>query len=386
MRIHCAVIYLAAWLIVSSVAHGATFDRYVNTASTAGGDCTTSATSGASRACATLAEAMTAIVGLGTSGDTINIYCAGGRDTSRPTVAGVAGTTINIIATDKHDGTAGTGYRLIPNTNGDTLTINHGNVSLQGLEISNNPLAGTYSLYGNSIIEVSFDGAVLEVDSCLIYQDTTAVVTSGLDAYAIDFTLTFKNSIMYGLTEMGIALRPEGWGKDQTATIIHSLIDNIGDTSGETKDHGNIVSSRVVSETVSVTIYNSIITRQNEAGSTLLNTRFGGSSGDFTGDYNYADDSSVPGAKTVTTATITDNTAPGAGDWIIVTDLTPTKEIYTTVDDSDNDVLDAGDAGNSLSVDILGTSRASPPDIGPFEVGASAPIVTPERMKMGIGL
>lgn len=53
-------------------------NRYVNTASTSGGDGTTNATSGANRAWADLAEAAN---GLGSSLSTpIDIYCEGNQD------------------------------------------------------------------------------------------------------------------------------------------------------------------------------------------------------------------------------------------------------------------------------------------------------------------
>lgn len=70
-----------------------TITRYVNTASTAGGDGTTNATTGANRAYATLAACLSALVtaypNLVTSDVVLDVRCSGATaDTAQPTIAG----------------------------------------------------------------------------------------------------------------------------------------------------------------------------------------------------------------------------------------------------------------------------------------------------------
>lgn len=123
----------------------ATTTRYVNTASTAGGDGTTNATSGTNRAYATMSAAEAAVQGTINSGDETVVLCCGtAADTTAVTING---STVNgkLIFRANPDDAAGkyTGnlhwstshYRLSRSTAGNTVTISDANVTLDGLQI-----------------------------------------------------------------------------------------------------------------------------------------------------------------------------------------------------------------------------------------------------------
>jgi hypothetical protein len=106
---------------------------YVNTASTAGGDGTTNATTGANRAYPSLYSIETAIDGTINVGDRVIIYCDGGLDSTAVTIGGW---TINgqLIITahpnSKHNGI----LDLNKYYYSATITVNESNVVFDGLQ------------------------------------------------------------------------------------------------------------------------------------------------------------------------------------------------------------------------------------------------------------
>src|SRR5690606_828489 len=126
--------------------------RFVNRASSAGGDGTTNATSGANRAFATLAAAEAALQGTINSGDRLLIYCDDGGAGNDTTVVVIAGWTISgelhIIGNSggpatsspgnnaAFNGTALSGYRITgADQQNGVIDIDEDNVFLRGFEV-----------------------------------------------------------------------------------------------------------------------------------------------------------------------------------------------------------------------------------------------------------
>jgi len=118
--------------------------RYVNTASSAGGNGTTNATTGANRAYASLNEWEAARI-VGTLADVEEVICEGSAaDTTMVTVSGTTTSAANyiLIRTDpagRHDGKWNTSaYRLTPSAGFTAaLILTEDHVRVQGLQIEN---------------------------------------------------------------------------------------------------------------------------------------------------------------------------------------------------------------------------------------------------------
>ena len=365
----------------------ATVTRYVNTASS-GGDGTTNGTSGSTAAYATLSAGLTAeAVDLVAAGDSIVFECDGTVDATRATVStswttGASNTiTIRAATSAKHTGQAATGYRLVPTTqsSGDhTLTINVGNVYVDGLEISVKSSTG-YGQYGTYAVSVNGDG--IYIDNCYIWYGNTSYLTHGIVHKASGSTGTTKvyitNTVVTGFTGEGISNREEGWGTTVEFYCDNCIVDRGGDDSGE-GDTGLYYSNG----------YNTVFQCYNCMGGVLLpaatdNWRVGGGTATFSGDYNWSVDTTGPGASAVDSVTFT--TSTGTGTRYIVEDLTSGAEDYMLTDHADNDAIDAGTSvGSSPSDDMLGTTRSSL-DIGPFEVAAAASSAVKMLSTLGVG-
>lgn len=167
--------------------------RYVNTASTAGGNGTTNDTTGANRAYPTLASWNTAeATNLVTPNDTHTVYCTGGADTAYVlmngwTVSATNYVVIHVLQADRHNGTAGTGYRL---THSSGIDVYQNYVRIEGL--------ATRKLLIGSSSGASSD---MRVDGCLV-EGTTGVGLSWDGGIG-----TLKNTIIQNTTGNGLFIQ-----------------------------------------------------------------------------------------------------------------------------------------------------------------------------------
>lgn len=167
--------------------------RYVNTASTAGGDGTTNATAGANRAYPTLASWNTAeATNLVTPGDTHTVYCTGGADTayvlmSGWTVSATSYVRIHVLQADRHNGTAGTGYRV---THASGIDVYQNYVRIEGLALRK-------LLIGSS----SGASSDVRIDGCLI-EGTTGIGLSWDGGIG-----TLKNTIIQNTSGDGLFIQ-----------------------------------------------------------------------------------------------------------------------------------------------------------------------------------
>ena len=118
--------------------------RYVNTASTPGGDGTTNGTTGATRAYASLNEWEAAEqTDLVTATDVHKVICSGGVDSAVVTIDGwTTNSTYYIIVTvdsgSRHNGSLGTGYRLEVSENyGGVYIVRETGTITEGLSVLN---------------------------------------------------------------------------------------------------------------------------------------------------------------------------------------------------------------------------------------------------------
>ncbi len=166
-------------------------ERYVNTDSTAGGDGTTDATAGANRAYATLSEWNTQeATDLVTATNTHRVRCSapsGSVDTSGFNISGWTTSstyhiTIEVEESDRHDGTGGTGYRVIAAYAYQSLfRMSNANITVIGVSVNNSGVA--------EAIGFQIDADNIKMINCLSYDNTGGQAfyySGGTNGYGIN--------------------------------------------------------------------------------------------------------------------------------------------------------------------------------------------------------
>ena len=376
------------WLPRSAWA--ATVTRYVRIGSS-GGDGTTNNTSGSTAAYASLsAWASAEVTNLTTDGDSHIVYCdgTGGHDTTAVSISSSwntgASNTLTIAGntgTTPHDGTFDSGYVLDLNPGYDTacLTLDTNYVILQDFEIE---VGNGYSSYGIALE----DCANALIQRMLIYATTDGGYQYGILAYGGASSggnqgATIQNSIFSSFGACAIWSGPQGWGPDHDFTCYSNSTVNIGGTT-ETSSEGHYFISAVSSDTYAFEVSN-CLGGSSDGDAEFCAVDNDAVLGDFSGDYNFNEDTTAPGANSIDSGTVTTSTTPGAGTWAIVNSLTAGAENMKLVDDSDSDVLEAGvSSGAGLpSDDVLGNTRGtSNYDIGAHQVSTAVAGSTPHLL------
>lgn len=174
-----------------------------------------------------------------------------------------------------------------------------------------------------------------------------------------------------------------GSGDDQVYWIFHNTIWRCGD-SGEPNSGSVTVVANQSSSSVTDSLVNNCF-GANIDGSFCLQVDGTTSSVTWNGRNNLVDNSFHDSGSNVTDNLTneyfdyegTDNTSPGAGNWVIFNDYTASGFDFTLVDDVDNDALDLGVYMSDYATDLVGTARANPPEPGAWEVPAPAAGATP---------
>lgn len=177
----------------------ATVTRYINPSSTAGGDGTTNATSGANRAYATADEWENAEDGLYTTGDLHIVYCDAGADTGGVNINGWAATTaggyIQFIANTGglHNGrsrdASGSGYCLSSPASTPTVRISEEYVRFEGLCFKQDTDQNVF------LPQTVGASNALQIDDCVIHR-TVNNVTLIYSASNVNWTI--NNCVVYG--------------------------------------------------------------------------------------------------------------------------------------------------------------------------------------------
>lgn len=187
--------------------------RYVNTASTAGGDGTTNATSGANRAYATLAAAEAAEQA--TLTDDIEFLCCGATDDGQCTIDGwtPGSFRINIIGNSgdgagRHAGAWDTAKYLMTAASGTkpTLETIEDNVTVQGIQITSTHVDGA------AVGRFGLVGASVRALNCLFKGPGTTSASTGVAFGDLNNTGTrVKDCIVYNWV-LGIQVRQQSAG------------------------------------------------------------------------------------------------------------------------------------------------------------------------------
>lgn len=293
---------------------------------------------------------------------------------------------VNILVkegeTAQHDGTMfkTNAYALEPSTGGHCITLDQENTRIQGLVIKlrDNPTNSSEGIR----CDTGSDDSV--IDKCIIWHDASDVDADGIylsnsNNHVDGHTISVFNCIIFGFTRAGINHQCFVNNSDTSNMIIRNCtIWDCGSSDGES---ANIhVRKDGSTSVVNTTIYNTLsIDTATTGGFPDVNSTGGQAAGiTWVGDYNacttVAGDQPSDGANSLVSHTTTENSAPGAGDWIIVNNLPSSTRPYTTdpdmtlQQDADNDVLAQGATAQNppspWEKDIHYTTRVSPPDIG----------------------
>jgi hypothetical protein len=177
--------------------------RYVNTASTAGGDGTTNLTAGATRAFATLREALDALPG--TLTDQTTIYCEGAAadtgDTDQTPWDFITSPTnyllITTVGAQRHQGVWNTGIYRLTQTNNNGLYFNSSaHVRLDGLQVQitiNNGSSFVGIKLGNSNMTAS--NIDCRATNCLVKAIETSGSITGFNDRPFDAATGAGNTV-----------------------------------------------------------------------------------------------------------------------------------------------------------------------------------------------
>lgn len=321
--------------------------RYVNTASTAGGDGTSNGTTGGTRAYASLDEACNAeAADLVTAGDNLVILCEGSTADSTfadfANAAWVTSTTNDVLIKpnvgQEHSGVWNTGiYRL---TSGlATSTLEH--LTLERLQVTENPtLSNAHVLRYNALLT----GGVQVIRDCLIKMDHTDAEQAGQGIQMQDSSTTYyiSNNIVYV-------------ADSSSHTAVRNGI-NMAGASGSYYIYNNTIAG---AWTIGIRAQGTDRVRNNliDGATTCLDGT------PNIEDYNSASDATLSGTNSRTNQTFTYEA--GTDNYLITSSDAGARNFGENL---------SGDANLPITDDIVGTSRPQgiAYDIGAFEVPVAA--------------
>ena len=310
--------------------------RYVNTASTAGGDGTTNATSGANRAYASLSEweaARQAVLS-----EVEEVICEGSAaDTSRLNLDGWTTSASNYILirttqANRHNGRWDTSrYRLDPSATSSALWCYESYVRIEGIQFRNRN-NGTWNQEGIMFDSSSPATSDLRVDSCIAYDCGSASVGFRV----LGGRVTWTNCISYGNSASGFRMQDAGNGAE---VYYYNCL------AAANADYGFLFSSGT---------------------STARNCYAGGNTNP---DFSAAPGTASNNASEDGThgSTVAYSTSAGA----YFTNVTAGSQNFDI--GASSALINAGyDLSGTFTTDILGNARGATFDIGPFEYQSAA--------------
>lgn len=313
--------------------------RYVNTASTSGGDGTTNAITGPNRAHRTLNNAEAAEQGdLVAAGNSLEILCSGGADVSYTSIAGWtldASHTITVKMHPDFKNTSGvfddSKYHLkIPSSWSNSFYITQGWVTLDGIQSSPTASNSTGLRYSAT------DGGTVVFKNCIV-KGSGANGQVGLNTGASGSNGRVVNNVVSDFVNYGIR-KQAYFDAGSSVSFYNNTVNNCG--TGLYLGSFNTSNVRAV---------NNLLTNNTTA------------------------DFDAPSAATYSSNNVTsDGTSPDAGFSSKV--VAYTDAAGGDFSTSDSDIVGLGsdlsaDSYYSFSADILGVDRGASWDIGAFQSG-----------------
>ena len=313
----------------------------------------------------------------------LNIPCyKDGTDVTPTVVDGYTTNAVNFIkiftpvtssevgASQRHTGVAATGYVLDPTSDGHGIHVQDDFTLVQGIEIT----GWTGS---------SNEGIRLQADNCtvdgLLVHDAVDATADGIfmtiNIGSTTWTFTVQNCIIYDVLRAGIASQP-GIGTEThntniyNCTVFNCAVTVSNPSSGINADKGGVNGIDVFYD-----IQNCIV--MNNA-----NGDFGGDEGDRTVDWvgnnNIGSDSTMTSVTSFTGSfderTVTIDSTPGAGDFVIFVDTTNGSEDFHLVSNSDNDAIDAGADLSAIFTDDI--DQDTRPSNATYDIGSDEGVPT----------
>jgi len=166
--------------------------RYVNTASTAGGDGTTNLTTGSTRAYASISEAEAAEQkDFVTATDSLLLLCdkAGGNDTTAVDLVGsTTNATYNIevraASNSRHAGVIGAGYKIHTTGATTSLFVRQAGTVIDGIEVENT--TGNYGIYVLGAVDSKVKNCISKSTTYAYSTATTSILSLYINCIAYD--------------------------------------------------------------------------------------------------------------------------------------------------------------------------------------------------------
>lgn len=276
---------------------------------------------------------------------------------------------LTVAAGQRHDGTAGTGTQIDPTALDHVINIADDYTRVEWLEITGWPnQSGSNSWEG---IHVAADNTLLQY--LFIHDDDSGGFGNpnsdavNLNAMVAGQTVTVRNCIIHNIGRGGV-LRQNGSGVTITVNIENCTVYRTG-ISGSDADGDSGIR---IEGSGTLNVINTISMNANSDFDANIYTA--GSYGNSSN--NISSDGTAPGVGSLLNRTATDINNPGAGDWIVFTNLTPTLEDLHLKNVVENDAVDVGaNLSGTFTDDIDGDTRSAPWDIGADEAGAAITII-----------
>lgn len=305
---------------------------------------------------------------------------------------------IYTTATARHDGTSRStnAYVLAPTGTSHCIVLNQEYTRIEGLEIilKDNPANSSEGIRCDAGSDDS------TIDKCIIWHDASDTDADGIylwnsSNHINGHTINIYNCFIYGFTRCGINMQCYVNNSDTTNMNVRNC--TVWDCGSADVESACISARQEYSgQTVNLTVGNNICGDNPNVGGRTDFDDVGAQSAsiNWAGNNNVCTTAAgpMPGGASVASYTLTEDTAPAAGDWIIVANLPSTGGGYATVpdfhlaDDADNDVLAIGASAQQppspYATDIDGDTRADPPDPGYDEVAGAAPAAFTARVTM----
>jgi hypothetical protein len=293
---------------------------------------------------------------------------------------------LSVAEGNRHDGTAGSGVLLDPNTNGHAVRVEIDYTIVDWLEIYD------WQDASSEAVRINADGTLYQYLLVHGGPDTLSTGSGQSDGFYIqansgNWTATIRNSVIFDVPRAGIHLQNSmSSGSNLVYNLENVTVYNCGSAgTNPTQQSGGISICADGPGTSTINAVN-VISVENFDADSSLDADFndgteascnGGAISWGTSDFNVSKDASAPGASSLANRTETDVVNPGTGDWVIFENLTAGSEDLHLVNSVENDAVNSGtDLSANFTTDIDLDTRAGTWDRGADELVIPAATLT----------